>query len=523
MAALATPERTLSDLAAMRRYARKGDPRAFECLVKRYQQMVFATCMRTLRDTGDAEDAAQETFLKLARQGNMISSNVAAWLHASARRTSIDMLRSRLSNQKAIEQSINTTGVTDIETPDGQAALKELEVHLDLALEGLDEPDRSLIVQRYLAGRLQTDMAKEARVSPGTMTRRIDRAMVNLRANMPNLAIGGVGGGQLAGNIEFIAGTQSPSAELAPSIMKIGIAGAGTAPSGGGILGQLTWAGPLAIGLLTTGFVAIAIGFLGSNVEISGAVDRPTRTSPRFMLIDDQRDADAQGTMSSDGVDVRFEFPYNHRGSSVELRFTIDDANPNARKRVMLMTLTGCEVPTPDPRNGVYVSEDIQKLAERVGQTFRIEYQIIDDLILMGIPDLRITWRGQRQVGGDEPRSDAPDAAVAGLWHGISEWDFDLGEDNITIYQNPNYRLFRYRILDWSQQDGVTRIQTICADSVDPTLVGKRVKMILAEKEGVYTLALYENNSPKINEWPAGFDRENDPDLRIMTWREVKP
>ena len=99
----------LDDAAALDRYAKAGDPRAFEVLVHRYQAMVVHTCQRVMKSSTDAEDAAQETFLKLARRAGEIRSNVAAWLHACALRTSIDLLRARGTQRRA------EAGVVDVD------------------------------------------------------------------------------------------------------------------------------------------------------------------------------------------------------------------------------------------------------------------------------------------------------------------------------------------------------------------------------------------------------------------------
>ena len=83
------------DILFLRRYASEGDARAFEAVAMRYAGMVMATCRRVLASEADAEEAAQETFLKLARHAGRIRSNAAAWLHACAMRTSVDLVRRR--------------------------------------------------------------------------------------------------------------------------------------------------------------------------------------------------------------------------------------------------------------------------------------------------------------------------------------------------------------------------------------------------------------------------------------------
>jgi RNA polymerase sigma-70 factor (ECF subfamily) len=56
-----------SDSEALARAARGGDPDAFESLVRRYQRRVYALAYQHLRDTDEAQDLAQEVFVRLYR------------------------------------------------------------------------------------------------------------------------------------------------------------------------------------------------------------------------------------------------------------------------------------------------------------------------------------------------------------------------------------------------------------------------------------------------------------------------
>ena len=83
----------LDDRSVLRLYTKTRDPDAFAVLASRYQAMVLATCRRALGNEADAQDATQETFLKLAREAGRIRTNAAAWLHTCAVRTSVDLVR----------------------------------------------------------------------------------------------------------------------------------------------------------------------------------------------------------------------------------------------------------------------------------------------------------------------------------------------------------------------------------------------------------------------------------------------
>ncbi len=83
----------MSDGEALRRYAATGDPDSFRVLVEAYGRMVYGACLRLLRREADAQDATQETFIKLALHAGSVRSNIGAWLHAAAATTCKDMVR----------------------------------------------------------------------------------------------------------------------------------------------------------------------------------------------------------------------------------------------------------------------------------------------------------------------------------------------------------------------------------------------------------------------------------------------
>jgi RNA polymerase sigma factor (sigma-70 family) len=85
------PVAGLDDGRLLDRYARSGDPAAFEALVSRHGPMVLATCRAVLGREHDAEDAFQATFLVLARKAHTVRAGDAlgGWLHRVARRASV--------------------------------------------------------------------------------------------------------------------------------------------------------------------------------------------------------------------------------------------------------------------------------------------------------------------------------------------------------------------------------------------------------------------------------------------------
>src|SRR5262245_56957328 len=76
----------LSDQELLQSFAADRDEAAFTLLVQRHGPLVWGVCRRVLRQTQDAEDAFQATFLVLARKSSRIrwQPDVSNWLYAVA-------------------------------------------------------------------------------------------------------------------------------------------------------------------------------------------------------------------------------------------------------------------------------------------------------------------------------------------------------------------------------------------------------------------------------------------------------
>src|SRR5436190_10508938 len=77
----------------LQRFARDRSPQAIAALIECYRPLVYSVCRRYLRRREDVEDAAQETFLKLARHAPSIHGSVPGWLTATAHTTSLELIR----------------------------------------------------------------------------------------------------------------------------------------------------------------------------------------------------------------------------------------------------------------------------------------------------------------------------------------------------------------------------------------------------------------------------------------------
>src|SRR4051812_24724969 len=159
-----------------------GDQAAFEEIVRRYAGMVFGVCLRTTKNTHDAEDATQAVFLSLAAQcrtGDGVRY-VGPWLQQVAKRVSLDIKRSkrrreaREQRHHALNGNGNGNGHTPVEKS-GAVDVDDLKGVLGEELSALPSKYRLPLILHYFGGLTRDEMAKELNCKPATLGVRIHR------------------------------------------------------------------------------------------------------------------------------------------------------------------------------------------------------------------------------------------------------------------------------------------------------------------------------------------------------------
>ena len=165
-------------------WVQRGDQEAFATLVHQYGALVRSTCRRVLGSGEDAEDAVQETFIRLARDAASVRSSLGGWLLVCARSVSINLLSSHGARRRR-EQDVAVEVETMNQIP-GTADLDRQDEtrHLEEQLTHLRDDERGVIVDYFWFGLSQEEIGRRRGITQVAAKRRLDHAMDSLRRRM---------------------------------------------------------------------------------------------------------------------------------------------------------------------------------------------------------------------------------------------------------------------------------------------------------------------------------------------------
>ena len=158
--------------------AQRGDSQAFTQLVETYQRPVYNLCYRMLGNAEDAEDAAQETFLRAYKSMKRYDNSrpFSTWLLSIAAHYCIDQIRKR----RMLIVSIDDLPVPDVPDPtpglESKVGLKEEQVRMRAVLNTLEPTDRAAVVMYYWYDFSYEEIAQSLSLSLSAVKSRLHRA-----------------------------------------------------------------------------------------------------------------------------------------------------------------------------------------------------------------------------------------------------------------------------------------------------------------------------------------------------------
>ena len=175
---------------------KRGDKRAFDLLVTKYQRKVYTLVMRYVRNHGDAEDLTQEAFIKAYRALPTFrgDSQFYTWIYRIAVNTAMNYLSAQSIRPPADDVEVEVAeqidaGVRlqDHATPLNRLLEEEIAITIRDTIDELPEEMRIAITLRELEGLSYEEIAKAMDCPVGTVRSRIFRAREAIDARLKPL------------------------------------------------------------------------------------------------------------------------------------------------------------------------------------------------------------------------------------------------------------------------------------------------------------------------------------------------
>jgi RNA polymerase sigma-70 factor (ECF subfamily) len=181
-----------SDLSLINKF-KNGDTSVFEEILLTYQDKIYNLCRYMLKNAHDAEDAAQDVFLKAYQNLNKFKpdSSLYTWLYRIVVNTCIDykrkpLLESLFKSSKEGDEFV-VDHPADSPSPERLYESKQISNAIQLALGRLSEKLRTVIVLKDIEGLSYEEISEVLDVSIGTVKSRISRAREELKKLLKNI------------------------------------------------------------------------------------------------------------------------------------------------------------------------------------------------------------------------------------------------------------------------------------------------------------------------------------------------
>jgi RNA polymerase sigma-70 factor (ECF subfamily) len=165
----------------------RGDEAAFACLVEYHQRSIYQLCYRVLGDAGEAEDAAQETFLRAFLHLRRFdrARSLRTWLCAIAHHHCIDLLRRRRLVWLSLESDppLEHAALRDpAPGPEPEVERREQAAQVQRLLSHLPPASRAVITLHYWSGLSYREIAQATGSTVSAVKSRLHRSRAALAA-----------------------------------------------------------------------------------------------------------------------------------------------------------------------------------------------------------------------------------------------------------------------------------------------------------------------------------------------------
>ncbi|MGR3766527.1 RNA polymerase sigma factor SigW [Rossellomorea sp. NS-SX7] len=174
----------------------KGDQSAFAELVELYKDKVFQICYRMLGNRHEAEDIAQEAFIRAYVNIETFNQKrkFSTWLFRIATNLCIDRIRKKKPDYYLDAEVAGTDGLTmysqvaaDVQLPEDEVENMELQETIQKEISKLPEKYRSVIVLKYIEELPLQEISEILDMPLGTVKTRVHRGREALRKQLKSL------------------------------------------------------------------------------------------------------------------------------------------------------------------------------------------------------------------------------------------------------------------------------------------------------------------------------------------------
>lgn len=177
---------TDEEVALLVKKVKKGSLQAFEELVIIYQKFVYGTVLADVKNPQDAEDIAQEVFLKAWRGigGFRGECSFATWLHRIAKNAVCDFQRKQQKRREIKEDPEPTLSKLPSEEPSPEELVisRENASAIEKIINTLPEEQRQALIYRDMMGITYLEIADITGVTVGTVKSRISRGRETVKS-----------------------------------------------------------------------------------------------------------------------------------------------------------------------------------------------------------------------------------------------------------------------------------------------------------------------------------------------------
>lgn len=177
-----------------------GERQAFDRLVSRHADRIFNLCYRLLGDRDEADDCAQDVFLKVFRNVKQFrgDSKFSTWIYSIAVNTCRNRRKSadyrfwrrilRFGADSAEEGGVLNPEIEDpAPSPLTLLTRREQEILLEKAMDALPQDQKTVIVLRHVEGLSYEEICQITGYNPGTLKSKLARARQLLHKNLQSL------------------------------------------------------------------------------------------------------------------------------------------------------------------------------------------------------------------------------------------------------------------------------------------------------------------------------------------------